>query len=76
MSDEQMKNIARESIRSFNEADWNAARKIHAENILYVEKPTGQTIEGYEAFGRRPLFYSAVWPARLGEIEKTSPINI
>lgn len=71
MSDEQMKNIARESIRSFNEADWNAARKIHAENILYVEKPTGQTIEGYEAFEEKCHEWKALMSNASGTIGDT-----
>ena len=50
MSDQKLIEISHEAIRSFSDADWSAARKIHAENIVYVEKPTGKTTTGYEAF--------------------------
>jgi len=45
--------IAREAIRSFNESDWTAASKVHAENISYLEKPTGENLQGYEAFEKK-----------------------
>ena len=50
MSDQEMIEVAHAAIRSFNDADWEAARRLHAENIVYIEKPTGETIKGYEAF--------------------------
>ncbi len=71
MSDEQMIEIAREAIRSFNESDWTAASKIHSENILYVEKPTGVTIQGYEAFEAQCLEWKALMSNCSGAIGDT-----
>ena len=50
MSDQKLIEISHEAIRSFSDADWSTVRKIHAENIVYTEKPTGKTTSGYEAF--------------------------
>ncbi|HSG08194.1 MAG TPA: ester cyclase [Longimicrobiales bacterium] len=48
MGDQELRQLARDSVDAFNQADWDRWRKLHASNIVYEEIATGQKLIGHD----------------------------
>ena len=71
MSEEHMIQVVHEAIRAFNESDWTLNRSVYSENVIYEQKPTGETMRGYEAFEEKCIEWKGLMSDCAGAIGDT-----